>query len=56
MHAYNPINYYMKTFYAAVLAGSISVCALSSAIAQTAQPENTALKIYRETPQKINDL
>jgi aminopeptidase N len=46
----------MKTIYAAVLAGSISVCALSSAIAQTAPPENPALKIYRETPTKINDL
>ena len=47
----------MKTIYAAVLAGSISVCALSTAVAQTApEPENPAIKIYRETPTKINDL
>jgi aminopeptidase N len=46
----------MKTIYAAVLAGSISACALGTAMAQTAPAENPALKIYRETPAKINDL
>jgi aminopeptidase N len=47
----------MKTLYAAVLIGSISACALSTAVAQTAPPtEDPALKIYRETTPKINDL
>lgn len=46
----------MKTIYAAVLAGSISVCALSTAIAQAPKADDPALKTYRETPQKINDL
>ncbi|RYU90554.1 M1 family peptidase [Mucilaginibacter terrigena] len=47
----------MKTFYAAVIIGSISACALSTAVAQTAPPaEDPAMKIYRETTPKINDL
>jgi aminopeptidase N len=48
----------MKTIYAAVLIGSIGACALGTASAQTAapKPEDPALKIYRETPTKINDL
>jgi aminopeptidase N len=46
----------MKTIYAAVLIGSISACALSTAVAQTTPPEDPAFKIYRETPTKINDL
>jgi aminopeptidase N len=54
----NQTHSYMKTIYAAALAGSISVCALGTAMAQTepAEPANPALKIYRETPAKINDL
>ncbi|WP_374949512.1 M1 family metallopeptidase, partial [Mucilaginibacter sp.] len=46
----------MKTIYAAVLAGSITAFALGTANAQAPKPENPAMKIYRETPQKINDL
>ncbi|MBD1394230.1 M1 family metallopeptidase [Mucilaginibacter glaciei] len=46
----------MKTIYAAVLAGSISVCALSTVIAQAPKADNPELKIYRETTPKINDL
>jgi aminopeptidase N len=47
----------MKTLYAAVLIGSISAIAISNAKAQTAPPaENPALKIYRETTPKYNDL
>ncbi|MEB0263220.1 MULTISPECIES: M1 family metallopeptidase [unclassified Mucilaginibacter] len=47
----------MKTLYAAVLIGSISACALSTAVAQTAAPAaDPALSIYRETTPKYNDL
>jgi aminopeptidase N len=47
----------MKTLYAAVLIGSISACALSTAFAQTAAPaDDPAMKIYHETTPKYNDL
>lgn len=47
----------MKSLYAALLAGSISACAATSAMAQAqAAAPNPALKIYRETPTKVNDL
>jgi aminopeptidase N len=47
----------MKTLYAAVIIGSISAIAISNAKAQTAPPaEDPALKIYRETTPKYNDL
>jgi len=46
----------MKTLYAAVLAGSISACAITTAMAQTPKTETPAYKMYRETTPKINDL
>jgi aminopeptidase N len=46
----------MKTIYAAVLAGSISACALSTAKAQAPAAESPAYKLYRATTTKINDL
>ncbi|MBK0377859.1 M1 family metallopeptidase [Mucilaginibacter segetis] len=46
----------MKKIYAVLLAGSIIACSLNTAIAQTAKPQDPALKIYRATPTKINDL
>ncbi|RWY49426.1 M1 family metallopeptidase [Mucilaginibacter gilvus] len=46
----------MKTIYAAVLAGGISACALSTAKAQAPAAETPAYKIYRATTTKINDL
>ncbi|MBB5396450.1 M1 family aminopeptidase [Mucilaginibacter sp. AK015] len=48
----------MKTLYAAVLISSIGALAFNSASAQqTAAPqEDPAMKIYRETTPKINDL
>ncbi|MBD1387548.1 HEAT repeat domain-containing protein [Mucilaginibacter rigui] len=46
----------MKTIYAAVLIGSISAIAVGNAKAQTAPAEDPALKIYRETTPKYNDL
>ena len=46
----------MKTIYAAVLAGSISACAVTTAMAQAPAAETPAYKMYRETAPKINDL
>ncbi|QHS55642.1 M1 family metallopeptidase [Mucilaginibacter sp. 14171R-50] len=48
----------MKTLYAAILISSIGALTLNSASAQqTAAPqEDSAMKIYRETTPKINDL
>jgi aminopeptidase N len=46
----------MKTLYAAMLIGSISAVAVSNAKAQTAPADDPALKIYRETTPKYNDL
>ena len=46
----------MKILYAAILIGSISAVAASNAKAQTAPAEDPALKIYRETTPKYNDL
>jgi aminopeptidase N len=46
----------MKTIYAAVLAGGISACALSTAMAQAPAAESPAYKLYRATTTKINDL
>jgi aminopeptidase N len=46
----------MKTLYAAILIGSISAVAVSNVKAQTVPAEDPALKIYRETTPKYNDL
>jgi aminopeptidase N len=46
----------MKTIYAAILAGSISACAFSTAQAQAPEAESPAYKLYRATTTKINDL
>ena len=46
----------MKTLYAAILIGSISAFAVSKAKAQTAPAEDPALKMYRETTPKYNNL
>ncbi|MBL4675214.1 MAG: M1 family metallopeptidase [Mucilaginibacter sp.] len=47
----------MKTLYAAALIGSMSAVALTASAQQAApQPEDPALKIYRETPTKYSDL
>jgi aminopeptidase N len=54
MHIKLTINH-MKTLYAALLMGSISAGALSTATAQTAKPDSLP-QVYRETIAKVNDL
>ncbi|RFZ81661.1 M1 family peptidase [Mucilaginibacter terrenus] len=46
----------MKTLYAALIGGSMSALAISTAFAQAPAPESPAYKMYRETTPKINDL
>ncbi|MDP9077874.1 MAG: M1 family metallopeptidase [Bacteroidota bacterium] len=45
-----------KTLSAFILSGLFSGLAITAANAQTAKPEDPALKIYRATPPRINDL
>ncbi len=45
-----------KTLSAFILSGLFAGLSISAANAQNAKPEDPAMKIYRETPPKINDL